>query len=181
MSTAKVTIATLAVCLGLLGLGGYLTIISGQIPANADASPSAFERWAARTSLNATVAHEAPKGDAPIRTDAANLESGLHLYANNCAVCHGVADAKPSTIAQGLYQRPPQLAKHGVEDDPVGYTFWKVKHGIRLTGMPAFTKTLNDTQIWQISVFLSRMNHLPTDVDAHWRKLRAYPNSPVAS
>jgi len=43
----------------------------------------------------------------------------------------------------------------GVSDDPVGETYWKVKNGIRLTGMPAYQKLLTDQQIWQVSLLLS--------------------------
>jgi mono/diheme cytochrome c family protein len=43
----------------------------------------------------------------------------------------------------------------GVSDDPVGETYWKVKNGIRLSGMPAYGKALSDTQIWQVSLLLS--------------------------
>ena len=61
-----------------------------------------------------------------------------------------------------MFPRAPQLwAKHkngavGVSDDPVGETYWKVKNGIRLTGMPAYDKALTDTQMWQVTLLLSR-------------------------
>ena len=60
-----------------------------------------------------------------------------------------------------MFPRAPQLwATHGnravgVSDDPAGETFWKIKNGIRLTGMPAYGKALSDTQIWQVSLLLS--------------------------
>jgi hypothetical protein len=50
----------------------------------------------------------------------------------------GKQAASPSPIAKGLYQKPPQKASEGVEDDPEGVSFWKIKQGIRLTGMPSF-------------------------------------------
>jgi len=51
--------------------------------------------------------------------------NGVHLSAQNCAVCHGSAKgtAAASPIAKGLYQKPPQLATDGVEDDPEGCSF----------------------------------------------------------
>src|ERR1700680_1159293 len=107
-------VATLVV----LALGVYLGIEAGMMPANADGKPSALERWAARTSLRATLAREASKAPPPIAATDTNLMAGIRLYAANCAVCHGAADSKPSNVARGLYQTPPQLAKHGVEDDP---------------------------------------------------------------
>jgi len=149
----------------------YAAVASGLIPANADAAPSGLERWAAKTSLHATLHREAPRDAAPVGATPQNLEAGLKLYAANCAVCHGAADGKASSIADGLYQHAPQLAKHGVEDDPVGVSYWKVKHGIRLTGMPSFTAALSDTQIWQVALFLKNMDHLPPQVEAQWQRV----------
>jgi mono/diheme cytochrome c family protein len=60
-----------------------------------------------------------------------------------------------------MFPRAPQLwAKHksgavGVSNDPVGETYWKIKNGIRLTGMPAYEKSLSETQLWQVSLLLS--------------------------
>ncbi|MHB1942586.1 MAG: c-type cytochrome [Acidiferrobacteraceae bacterium] len=84
----------------------------------------------------------------------------MHLYAHHCAICHGTAQgtASASPIAKGLYQKPPQLATDGVEDDPPGYSFWKIQHGIRLTGMPSFRHTLTNRQIWTLALFLKHMN-----------------------
>jgi mono/diheme cytochrome c family protein len=48
----------------------------------------------------------------------------------------------------------------GVTDDPAWETYWKAKNGIRLTGMPAFKETLNDTQIWQVSVLLANADKI---------------------
>src|SRR5450759_3641719 len=99
-----------------------------------------LETWMARTSLDATVRRDAPKDNNPVELTEQNLLNGVHLFAQNCAVCHGSAKgaAASSPIAKGLYQKPPQLATDGVEDDPEGVSFWKIKHGIRLTGMPSF-------------------------------------------
>ena len=114
--------------------GGYLLLKGGYIPANADAPPSAIETWAANTSLDATLAREAPKGPNPIATTDANLIDGIDLYAQHCAICHGTAKgtASMSPVAKGLYPRPPQLATDGVENDPEGVSFWKIEHGILL-------------------------------------------------
>ena len=51
---------------------------------------------------------------------------------------------------------PPQLARDGVEDDPEGTIYWKIAHGIRFTGMPAFRQTLSDREIWQMALFAKR-------------------------
>jgi thiosulfate dehydrogenase len=161
-------VATLVV----LGLFAYLGIVAGVMPANADAKPSKLERWMASRSLHATLAREAPTTPNPVPLNDENLIAGIKLYSANCAVCHGAANAKPTRIARGLYQKPPQLAEDGVEDDPEGVTYWKIYHGIRLTGMPSFGQSLNETQIWQLALFLKHMDSLPPAPQRAWKSVR---------
>ncbi len=164
---------TLAVAL----IGSYLLVRSGLIPANADVKPGGLETWIAGTSLDATLRRDAPKGQNPVALTEGNLLNGVRLFAENCAVCHGSAKGAkaPSPIAKGLYQRPPQLATDGVEDDPEGVSFWKIKHGIRLTGMPSFGQSLGDRQIWTLSLFLKHMDKLPPAVQKAWQQVKNWP------
>ena len=152
---------------------GYIALVRGAIPANADAEPGPIEQWLAGTSLRATLDSQAPKGTNPIARTDANLIEGVRLYGQNCAICHGSAKGKitASWIAKGEYPAPPQLASDGVEDDPEGWTFWKIKHGIRLTGMPSWKDALNDNQIWTLALFLKNMDKLPASADAEWKAL----------
>ena len=168
---------TLAVAL----IGGYFLVRSGFVPANADAQPGRLETWLARTSLDATLAREAPTGQNPVELSEQNLTHGVHLFAQNCAVCHGSAKgaASPSPIAKGLYQKPPQFATDGVEDDPEGVSFWKIKHGIRLTGMPSFGDSLSDQEIWTLALFLKHMDKLPPAVQQSWQQVENWPVAPV--
>ena len=96
-------------------------------------------------------------------------------------MCHGSAkgDVAASPIAKGLYQKPPQFATEGVEDDPEGVSFWKIKHGIRLTGMPSFKDALNDNEIWTLALFLKQMDRLPPAVQqAQWQQVENWPGAP---
>ena len=158
---------------------GYLCVQSGAIPANADTRPGALENWAARTSLQATLDREAPKSANPIPDTEQNLLAGVRLFARNCAVCHGSAkgDAAASPIAKGLFQRPPQFASKGVENDREGDSFWKIKHGIRLTGMPSFGGTLSDNEIWTLALFLKHMDRLPPTAQKAWQQVQNWPNT----
>jgi mono/diheme cytochrome c family protein len=157
----------------LTAAAAYAIIRTGIMPANADERPPRFETWAAKTSLHATLRRSAPKVTDPLPATNDNLIAGIKLYGENCAVCHGDSSAKPTNVAKGLYQDPPQLAKEGVEDDPDGVTYWKLAHGIRWTGMPAFGKTLSDKQIWQLTLFLKTMDHLPAPAEKAWKQVKA--------
>ena len=88
-------------------------------------------------------------------------------------ICHGTAngEASASPVAKGEYPRPPQLATDGVEDDAEGVSYWKIKHGIRLTGMPSWAGALNDQQIWTLALFLKHMDKLPPGAQESWKKV----------
>ena len=73
-----------------------------------------------------------------------------------------------SAAAKGLSPAPPQLARDGVEDDPEGVIYWKIAHGIRFTGMPAFGKSLAQPDIWKVTLFLKQMNALPPAPRQAW-------------
>lgn len=179
----KGIVVGVALTLAAALIGAYVLVRSGLIPANADATSGRVETWMASTSLNATLKRRAPQGENPVAVTDQNLLDGMQLFAQNCSVCHGseqgVASASP--IAKGLYQKPPQFATDGVEDDAEGLSFWKIKHGIRLTGMPSFVSTLNDRQIWTIALFLKHMDKLPPAIEQEWKQVRNWPVVPATT
>lgn len=150
----------LGVCLTIVV--AFLFLTRGGMPVGTKGGPLPFERFMARTALRSAIG-SAARMPSPIAADGANLTAGAHVYHEQCAVCHGFAGQQPSAIAKGLFPRPPQLLppKKGVSDDPVGETYWKVKNGIRLTGMPGFFDGLSDTEMWQVSLLLAHANELP--------------------
>jgi mono/diheme cytochrome c family protein len=156
--------------------GAYGLVTLGLVPAGAaGAKALPLERWAAGTALRATLERDAPKGPNPVKLDDADLIAGIQLYQQHCAVCHGgpKGDAAPTPIAKGEYPPPPQLASEGVENDPEGWTAWKIENGIRWTGMPAWKDTLNSRQRWTLALFLKHMNKLPPGPAAVWQQVKA--------
>ena len=155
-------------------LCGYVVLRFGVVPANADANPGWLETWAAGTSLDATLNRGAPKNSNPVALTDDNLIAGIDLYERHCALCHGTAkgDASASPVAKGLYPRPPQLATDGVEDDPEGFSYWKIEHGIRWTGMPSWKGALTEQQVWTLALFLKHMDKLPPAPEQAWQKVK---------
>jgi thiosulfate dehydrogenase len=172
---AKGFILGFIVAIAAVAAGGYFFVTTGALPARQDIKPSELEEWAARTSLRATIRREALGLKCPVQPTEENLTAGLTLYEKNCQVCHGGPDGAASSIARGLAPNAPQLAKYGVEDDPEEETYWKIAHGIRFTGMPAFRETLSDGEIWQIVLFTKHMNSLPSGIQQAWVAGKASP------
>jgi len=163
-----------AVAIIIAAAAGYVVVSEGVIPAAANGKPIWLEHWMARTSLRATLARDSPKGPDPVPLTDANLIAGIDLYGQHCAICHGTAQGKDSAspVAKGEYPSPPQLASDGVEDDPTGWTFWKIQNGIRWTGMPSWKDTLSDQQAWTLALFLKRMDKLPPAAQTAWQELK---------
>lgn len=160
----------------LAALGGFGAVKAGLVPARADGGMLPMEKWASSTSLHATLAREAPKPPYPYPDTPQAQANGAKLYVQNCAVCHGAAHTRADSIAVGLGVRPPQFAKHGVDDDPPGVTYWKIEHGIRFTGMPAYDKSLDEKSIWDITYFLAhKPEELAAPARAMWEKPETVP------
>lgn len=148
----------------LVPFGAYLYFASGHAPVATTDSDMPFESFLAHKALAARIDREAPK-NVPIPANEANDLAGADLYKRHCAVCHGVPLEPKTAIAAGMYPHPPRLLEgKGVTDDEPGETYWKVANGIRLTGMPGFSKSLNETQMWQVSLLLANADKLPSSV-----------------
>jgi mono/diheme cytochrome c family protein len=148
----------ICLCLG----GEFLFLTRGGMPVSTKGGPMPLERFIAKAALRSAIGPGAEQ-PSPITADGANLLAGAHVYREQCAVCHGNWGRPPSAIAMGMFPAPPQLLspENGVTDDPVGETHWKIKNGIRLTGMPGFGDTLPDKEIWQVSLLLLHAQELP--------------------
>ncbi len=149
------------VALVVLALVAFGAVKMGLVPARADGKLLPLERWASRTSLKATINREAPKPPYPFSDSADAEKDGATLYVQNCAVCHGTAHTTPNAIALGLGVRAPQFSKNGVDDDAPGESYWKIEHGIRFTGMPAFDKSFDEKSVWAVTYFLA---HKPEEL-----------------
>jgi thiosulfate dehydrogenase len=155
----------------------FVYFLGGFAPVATAAAPMPFEQYLAMHAVHARAEREMPTA-APIAADEPNELAGARLYVEHCAPCHGLPGTPKSPIALGEFPKPPQFfSGQGVTDDPPGETWWKVANGIRLTGMPAFDRSLSDTQIWQVSLFLANADKLPPPVEAvlHEQPAQASP------
>jgi thiosulfate dehydrogenase len=163
--------------LGILGamvlfsVGTYAFVRSGGVPMATTAAELPFEHALARLALRASF-KSALGLKSPAPADEPNLLNGAEVYQRNCAVCHGAPGVAPTAIARGMFPVPPQLftADEMITEDPEGETYWKVTHGIRLTGMPGFESTLSDTERWQTAMLLAKADKLPASVQAALRQ-----------
>jgi thiosulfate dehydrogenase len=143
-------------------VAGYFFVVSGGMPVATKGNALPLEKKIARLAQHAAYDSEASR-PSPIPADEPNLVAGAKVYQTQCAICHGYLGQPKTAIAMGMFPAVPQLLppKKGVTDDEVGETYWKVKNGLRLTGMPGFSDSLTDSEMWQVSLLLRHADKLP--------------------
>jgi mono/diheme cytochrome c family protein len=150
----------------LIPIGVYYYFSSGRAPVATKSDPMPFERQLAYAALDAYL-DKKPHPEAPVPASEATYLAAAPLYRKNCAVCHGLPDEQPTSIAEGMFPRPPRFFYgDGITDDPAWATYWKAHDGIRMTGMPGFTGRLTDTELWQIAVLVAHADKISPSVKA---------------
>src|SRR5438067_4205466 len=162
----------------VIAIGGYIVLKFGMVNIGADQTPSPMERRVAGTALDAYLDKHAEDLKNPIEASDANLLEGMHLYHDNCEGCHGGPKETDAKFGGAFNPHVPQFMKRA-PDMPDNQNFYVTKHGVRLTGMPAWGKLFSDDQLWKVTTFLSHMDKLPPAVDQEWRsEAAAMPMSP---
>ncbi len=82
---------------------------------------------------------------------------GAGQYSAMCVTCHLAPGVKDSELAPGLYPEPPELAKSKL--DPRS-AFWVIKHGLKMSAMPAWGKTHDDETIWSLVAFVTKLPNM---------------------
>jgi mono/diheme cytochrome c family protein len=136
-----------------------IAVLFGAINMAATQGPGVLETTLAGWTVERSVALRAPHQSNPLKDDPQAIETGLTHYRAMCLACHGAPDVHASEFAQGLNPQPPDLAKAAKEWTD-GELFWIAKHGIRMTGMPAFGSTHSDEDLWRIVSFVRQLHNL---------------------
>ncbi len=163
-----------AFALVLLVAGGWLYLRFGKLPVATGDPAFPLEAQIVHVPLNARIASELKTPPFDASEDA--FETGARIYKENCASCHGLP-GQDVPFAEAMYPRAPQLwKKHkpkgnstkaivGVSDDEPGESYWKIKNGIRLTGMPSYQNILSDSDMWDVALLLKNADQpLPNPV-----------------
>ena len=142
-----------------IGAAGLGFVYSGVYDVAADVPHTKLVYWLLDTARDRSVAVRARSVQVPGGLgDPKRIAAGAGLYGEMCSGCHLAPGMEKTEIAQGLYPAAPELAQ-GTDLTPA-QEFWIIKHGIKMTGMPAWGKTHNDTLIWNMVAFLQKLPSL---------------------
>lgn len=167
----KRIVMTVIVMLLLVCAGGLIYIYSGSYDVAATSQDSAMLNWILKTTREESIDRRADNVRPPsmsVLSDPKTLRVGFEHYNEMCIVCHGAPGIEPGEAHAGLNPKPPLLtkvAKHISRRE----LFWVIKHGIKMTGMPAWGPTHSDDKIWAMVAFVKT---LPDMTPAQYKALQ---------
>ena len=145
----------LLVLVGVAAVGIY----AGLYNIAADVPHTQPVYWLFETVRDRSIAARAHNIIVPNNLDDSNRVSrGAGQYAEMCSHCHLAPGMKRTEASRGLYPRAPELRRK--TDLTPAEQFWVVKHGVKMTGMPAWGITHEDELLWDVVAFVRKLPEL---------------------
>lgn len=139
-----------------IALGAFAFVNAGTYPMGADVPHAPVTLRLVDRLRDASTERAAAGIQLPTNlSDPAVIAEGAHEYAEECTGCHLAPGRASSELRAGLYPQPPNLAEDGIDND--AEAFWIIKHGIKMSAMPAWGRTHDDRRIWSLVAFLKTL------------------------
>lgn len=110
-------------------------------------------QWLLHTTMVNSVRPRAYDIRAPELDEPHLVQAGFREFNEMCVGCHGAPGVERSEVGLGLMPQPPDLSV-AVKYWTPEQLFWILKHGVKMTGMPAFGPTHDDKELWTVVAFL---------------------------
>lgn len=149
--------AALLVTFGILGFA-----YSGLYNVGASSPQNELSNWLMSTTSRASIKRRAGTVDVPDLGDDALVRAGANDFDAMCVGCHGAPGQAPEAMGQGLNPPAPDLAESAASLSRAEL-FWVTKHGIKMTGMPAWGATHDDNALWPVVALLTKLPELDAD------------------
>jgi mono/diheme cytochrome c family protein len=153
----KIFLSVLATLVVLIIIG-LIVMYSGMVNVGVTESHSGLTKWVFSTTMERSVKSRAGDIDVPDLSSEEMIKEGAEHYMRMCQGCHGFPGRDRLGRAKRLEPAPPHLyEKEETEEWSPAEQFWITKHGIMMTGMPAWGTTHSDEDIWHIVAFLRKL------------------------
>ncbi|HED15246.1 MAG TPA: cytochrome c [Gammaproteobacteria bacterium] len=159
------------IILALVGfIAGVAFAFSGMFNVATSWEDPQLMKWLMVTTREYSIESRAKSITAPELGSKEQIENGYRGFRDMCVICHNLPGTDASPVAQGLSPEPPDLAEEA-DHMSAAELFWVTKNGIRMTGMPAWGPTHDDTELWEVIAFIKAMPELSK---ADYRKLEQH-------
>lgn len=119
------------------------------------------------TTMHASVRLRARGIDVPPLDDPHLLDRGAACYRDHCTACHGGPGQAAAPFARSMQPLPGPLVDAATRWRPAEL-YWITRHGIKMSGMPAWQERLTDADLWAVAAFVERLGRLGTADFRDW-------------
>ena len=158
---SKTICLTVAGTLAVAGVSGAAFIGSGIYNIGADDHHTEITLTIIEQLRERSIAARSKSIEAHYVEDPVRIAAGAQHYSALCVGCHLAPGVTQSEVRRGLYPHPPNLAQEDLQQ--AQRTFWVIKHGIKMSAMPAWGKTLDDAAIWDTVAFIRKMPDMTSE------------------
>jgi cytochrome c553 len=151
--------------LAVLAIGGAAFIGSGIYDIGADDHHTKIALTIIEQLRERSIAARSSSIEAHFVEDPVRIAAGAQHYSALCVGCHLAPGVTKSDVRRGLYPHPPNLAQE--EPQQAQRAFWVIKHGIKMSAMPAWGMTLDDAAIWDTVAFIRKMPDMTPETYQH--------------
>lgn len=142
--------------LAMLAALGFLGLLSGVVPIAASSGHWDITRAVLELGKRRSVDTHTLTLDAPPLASPELVFRGAGHYESGCRPCHGAPGVDRPRVALAMLPPPPNLSERVGSWQPEEL-FYIVKHGIKLTGMPAWPSQQRDDEVWAMTAFLREL------------------------
>lgn len=173
----KTAAATLALAGIAAAAGGAVVLRAGWYDISASKQHFQLVYTLLEKGMNYSVARHARDIVVPPLGAPRQVARGGQLYGAHCAQCHGGPGSAQAKIGQSMQPLPGPLIDASTRWQP-GELYWITRHGIKMSGMPAWEFHLSDADLWAVVAF---MRVLPTLSARDYAALAVPATAPVTT
>jgi cytochrome c553 len=137
-------------------VAALLSVLAGAIPIRASSGHWRATAWVLDLIKRRSVNTYSRLVVDPGSPSAAAIVRGAAHFDSGCRPCHGSPLAGRPALVMKMTPHPPHLTDRIARWDG-RELFYIVKHGIKFTGMPAWTAPQRDDEVWSVVAFLKAM------------------------
>jgi mono/diheme cytochrome c family protein len=156
--SVRAVFASIVILIALAVAIVAVVIVSGAYNFAADAPHTAIVKKMIAFARERSIDVRSEGLKVPPLNDPKMIREGAEHYAEMCVSCHLAPGVPENELRPGLNPKPPVLAS--IPPEEPSEQFWIVKHGLKMTAMPAWGITHSDAEIWNIVAFLQMLPRL---------------------
>ncbi|MCC2956805.1 cytochrome c [Massilia sp. IC2-477] len=151
VKTAVLTLVAAGVTAGAAGLA---LLYGGWYNIGATAQHVPFVYSVLEEGMKHSVRNHAQEVRVPQLGAEQQLRLGAQVYRDKCAQCHGGPGFAQSSIGMSMQPIPGPLVD-ATQRWEARELYWITKHGIKMSGMPAWEYHLREDEIWAVVAFVT--------------------------